>query len=116
MVGRYGPPDSLCRGGGPDVGQELGDGQEAVQSQRHHQVTVDLQPVALQGLEGEDQEGDKETGQGDHREVDVDAGNELTVHSLLVICHCGVLENRLRSGFVREYYHKKDCKIGKALL
>ena len=63
---------------------------------------MDLQSVALQRLEGEDQQGDEETGQGDHREVDVDAGDELSVHGLLVICHCGVLENTMRSDFVTE--------------
>ena len=37
--------------------------------QRDHEVPVDAEPVALQGLEGEDEEGEGEAGQGQYGQV-----------------------------------------------
>ena len=41
----------------------------AASYQRNHEVSVDAEPVALQRLEGEDEEGEGEAGQGQYRQV-----------------------------------------------
>ena len=63
----------------------------STQHQGDHEVLVNPEAVALEGLEGEDEEGDEEAGQGQDGQVDVDVGQDPPVPGPVVFCHCAVL-------------------------